>query len=40
MKNEESALILIEMQQGMRDPAAGERNNPGAEANMQPLLAA
>ena len=40
MKNEESALILIDMQQGMRDPAAGERNNPNAEANMQRLLAA
>lgn len=40
MKNEESALILIDMQQGMRDPAAGERNNPDAEANMQRMLAA
>lgn len=40
MKNEESALIIIDMQQGMRDPAAGERNNPDAEANMQRLLAA
>lgn len=40
MKNEESALLLIDMQQGMRDPAVGERNNPNAEANMQRLLAA
>lgn len=40
MKNEESALLLIDMQQGMRDPAAGERNNPDAEANIQRLLAA
>jgi len=38
--SEESALILIDMQQGMRDPAAGKRNNPDAEANMQRLLAA
>lgn len=40
MKNEESALILIDMQQGMRGPAAGERNNPNAEVNMQRLLGA
>jgi len=40
MKTEQAALILIDMQQGMRDPAAGERNNPDAEANIQRLLAA
>jgi nicotinamidase-related amidase/catechol 2,3-dioxygenase-like lactoylglutathione lyase family enzyme len=35
-----AALILIDMQQGMRAPAAGERNNPDAEGNMLRLLAA
>lgn len=37
---ETAALILIDMQQGMGSAAAGERNNPGAERNMQRLLAA
>lgn len=37
---ETAALTLIDMQQGMGSAAAGERNNPGAERNMQRLLAA
>ncbi|OEZ58829.1 cysteine hydrolase family protein [Duganella sp. HH105] len=32
------ALIIIDMQQGMASPAAGQRNNPGAEANIAALL--
>lgn len=32
------ALILIDMQQGMTDPALGRRNNPDAEDNMARLL--
>jgi len=32
------ALIIIDMQQGMADPAAGERNNPHAEENIATLL--
>jgi nicotinamidase-related amidase len=35
-----AALIVIDMQQGMASPAAGERNNPAAEDNMARLLAA
>jgi len=38
MKTEESALIIVDMQRCMRRPAAGERNNPGAEENIQSLL--
>ncbi|GGB97645.1 cysteine hydrolase family protein [Pseudoduganella buxea] len=34
------ALLLIDMQNGMADPAAGDRNNPMAEDNMAALLAA
>ncbi len=34
------ALLLIDMQNGMADPAAGNRNNPMAEDNMAALLAA
>ena len=30
--------MIIDMQRGMSDPAAGERNNPSAEANIQHLL--
>lgn len=35
-----AALIIIDMQQCMRLPEAGMRNNPQAEANMLALLAA
>jgi nicotinamidase-related amidase len=31
-------LIIIDMQKGMATPAAGERNNPGAEKNIAMLL--
>lgn len=34
------ALLLIDIQNGMADPAAGDRNNPMAEDNMAALLAA
>jgi nicotinamidase-related amidase len=33
-------LLIIDMQQGMRRPAAGRRNNPQAEVNIGKLLAA
>lgn len=34
------ALIVIDMQRGMAEPAAGQRNNPGAEAAIGTLLRA
>ncbi|PSJ22254.1 cysteine hydrolase [Halomonas sp. ND22Bw] len=34
------ALIVIDMQRGMGEPTAGERNNPEAERNIQALLSA
>jgi nicotinamidase-related amidase len=40
MPNNYPALILIDMQQCMASPAAGERNNPDAEARLAALLAA
>lgn len=33
-----TALIIIDMQQGMNQPTLGRRNNPGAELHMQHLL--
>ncbi|MGP9467061.1 cysteine hydrolase family protein [Halomonas citrativorans] len=36
--NQPVALMIIDMQRGMSDPAAGERNNPNAEENIQRLL--
>lgn len=34
-----AALILIDVQEGLDEPRLGQRNNPGAEANMVRLLA-
>jgi nicotinamidase-related amidase len=35
----EIALLIIDVQKGLDDPAYGKRNNPDAEANMVQLLA-
>jgi len=35
-----AALVIIDMQKGMADPAAGTRNNPEAEQNIAALLRA
>lgn len=35
-----TALLIIDVQQGLDDPALGKRNNPQAEANMALVLAA
>lgn len=35
-----TALIIIDVQQGFRDPVWGKRNNPQAETNIATLLAA
>ncbi|MFZ6735284.1 cysteine hydrolase family protein [Undibacterium sp. Ji42W] len=40
MKNQNTALIIIDMQRGMATPEAGPRNNPGAEENIRQLLLA
>lgn len=40
MDNKPIALIVIDMQRGMKESAAGERNNPDAERNIGTLLAA
>ncbi|MBC3920214.1 cysteine hydrolase [Undibacterium sp. CY18W] len=40
MKNQNTALIIIDMQRGMATPEAGRRNNPGAEENICQLLLA
>jgi len=39
MSGQNTALIIIDMQRGMRDPAAGKRNNLMAEHNCETLLA-
>jgi nicotinamidase-related amidase len=38
--NQTPTLIIIDMQKGMADPAAGSRNNPQAEQNIAALLGA
>lgn len=40
MKSAPTTLIVIDMQKGMKEPAAGERNNPDAERNILRLLLA
>jgi nicotinamidase-related amidase len=40
MSKEAVALLIIDMQRGMSDPMAGERNNPDAETNIRYLLTA
>ena len=40
MEHETPTLIIIDMQKGMADPAAGSRNNPQAEHNIDTLLRA
>ncbi|MCI0509950.1 nicotinamidase-related amidase [Chromohalobacter marismortui] len=40
MNNEPVALIVIDMQRGMKEPDAEKRNNLDAERNIQSLLAA
>lgn len=40
MEKQVTALVIIDMQQGMSGSEAGERNNPDAESNIQILLSA
>jgi nicotinamidase-related amidase len=40
MQCDAPALIIIDMQKGMRSPAAGRRNNPEAEENIAEMLRA
>ncbi|HAT30426.1 MAG TPA: cysteine hydrolase [Janthinobacterium sp.] len=40
MRTEVAALIIIDMQKGMANPAVGPRNNPAAEGNIALLLQA
>lgn len=40
MNKSEIALIIVDMQKGMQNPAAGKRNNPQAQANVAKLLTA
>jgi nicotinamidase-related amidase len=40
MQSSAPALLIIDMQKGMRDPAAGRRNNPQAEESIARLLGA
>lgn len=39
MQNDPVALIVVDMQKGMKSPVAGERNNTDAELNIQSLVA-
>ncbi|MEM8601248.1 MAG: isochorismatase family protein, partial [Bacteroidota bacterium] len=38
--NAETALLIVDVQQGLDDPTHGRRSTPDAEANMARLLAA
>ena len=40
MQQGQPALLIIDMQRGMKDPSSGRRNNPGAEENMAKILSA
>jgi len=40
MRSQAPALLIIDMQQGMRSPKAGKRNNPQAESHIARLLSA